>query len=94
MISATLISLGRTTGRIIDAEQAQFAADTAAIGCVLANQDQSREIAESFAEQNYGQLLQIEIGAGRCVTVVQSRTVVRRAVALSVRGFDLPTLQR
>ena len=93
-MSATLISLGHTTGRIIDAEQAQFAADTAAISCVLAIQDQSREIAKSFAKQNFGELLQIEISSGRCVTVVQSRVVVRRAVALSVRGFDLPTLQR
>ena len=93
-MSATLISLGHMTSRIIDAEQAQFAADTAALSCVLANQDQPREIAKSFAEQNFGELLQIEIGAGRCVTVVRSRMVVRRAVALSVRGFDLPTLQR
>ncbi len=93
-MSATLISLGHTTGRIIDAEQAQFAADAAALSCVLANQDQSRETAKSFAEQNYGQLLQIEIGAGQCVIVVQSRKVVRRAVALSVKGFDLPTLKR
>ena len=93
-MSATLVSLGHTTGRIIDAEQAQFAADTAALSCVSENHDRSREIAKSFAEQNFGELLQIEIGAERCVTVVQSGMVVRRAVALSVRGFDLPTLKR
>ena len=93
-MSASLVAVAHTTSRLIDAQRAQFAADASAISCLATNQDQAHEVAKSFAEQNFGRLLQLEVSADRCTTIVQSRTVVRRAVALSVQGFDLPTLKR
>lgn len=93
-MSLCLVAVAHTSGRLIDAQRAQFAADVSAISCLATGQDQAYKAAESFAAQNSGQLRQLESTGNQCTTVVQSRTVVRRAVALSVQGFDLPTLKR
>lgn len=94
VMSLSLVAVAHTSSRLIDAQRAQFAADASAISCLATEQDQAYEAAESFAAQNSGQLRQLDAKADQCTTVVQSRTVVRRAVALSVHGFDLPTLKR
>jgi len=93
-MSLCLVAVAHTTSRLIDAQRAQFAADASAISCLATEQGQAYKAAESFAAQNSGQLRQLDAKADQCTTVVQSRTVVRRAVALSVQGFDLPTLKR
>ena len=94
LTSAALYSLAHTGIRLIDAQQSQFAADATAVGCVLAQQDSPREIAEQIAEQNFAQVIEIETFFDQCVVVVEVDHVARRAVAVSVGGLDLPTLQR
>ena len=90
LMSAALYSLAHTGIRLIDAQQSQFAADATAVGCVLAQQDSPREI----AEQNSAQVIELETFFDQCVVVVEVNHVARRAVAVSVGGLDLPTLQR
>lgn len=94
LMSAALYSLAHTGIRLIDAQQSQFAADAAAVGCVLAQQYSPREIAKQIAEQNFAQVIEIETFFDQCVVVVEVDHVARRAVAVSVGGLDLPTLQR
>lgn len=94
LMSAALSSLAHTGIRLIDAQQSQFVADAAAVGCVLAQQDSPREIAKQIAEQNFAQVIEIETFFDQCVVVVEVDHVARRAVAVSVGGLDLPTLQR
>lgn len=94
LMSAALYSLAHTGIRLIDAQQSQFAADAAAAGCVLAQQDSPREIAKQIAEQNFARVIEIETFFDQCVVVVEVDHVARRAVAVSVGGLDLPTLQR
>ena len=98
LMSAALYSLAHTGIRLIDAQQSQFVADAAAVGCVLAQQDSPREIAKQIAkqiaEQNFAQVIEIETFFDQCVVVVEVDHVARRAVAVSVGGLDLPTLQR
>ena len=94
LMSAALSSLAHTGIRLIDAQQSQFVADAAAVGCVLAQQDSPREIAEQIAEQNSVQVIELETFFDQCVVVVEVNHVARRAVAVSVGGLDLPTLQR
>ncbi len=94
LMSAALSSLAHTGIRLIDAQQSQFAADAAAVGCVLAQQDLPREIAKQIAEQNFAQVIDLETFFDQCVVVVEVNHVARRAVAVSVEGLDLPTLQR
>lgn len=94
LMSAALSSLAHTGIRLIDAQQSQLVADAAAVGCVLAQQDSPREIAKQIAEQNFARVIEIETFFDQCVVVVEVDHVARRAVAVSVGGLDLPTLQR
>ena len=94
LMSAALSSLAHTGIRLIDAQQSQFVADAAAVGCVLAQQDSPREIAKQIAEQNFARVIEVETFFDQCVVVVEVDHVARRAVAVSVGGLDLPTLQR
>ena len=94
LMSAALYSLAHTGTRLINAQQSQFAADATAVGCVLAEQDSPREIAKQIAEQNFAQVIDLETFFDQCVVVVEVNHVARRAVAVSVEGLDLPTLQR
>ena len=90
LMSATLYSLANIGLRLFDAQQSQFAADASALACVMAHEDLAREI----AEQNFAQIIETKKLGDKCVVVVKANRVVRRAVAMSVEGFDLPTLQR
>lgn len=89
-MSATLYSLANIGLRLFDAQQSQFAADASALACVMAHEDLAREI----AEQNFAQVIETKKLGDKCVVVVKANRVMRRAVAVSVEGFDLPTLQR
>ena len=89
-MSASLYSLALISLRLFDAQQSQFAADASALACVVAQDDLAREI----AEQNFAQIIETKNLGDKCVVVVKANRVVRRAVAVSVDGFDLPTLQR
>lgn len=89
-MSASLYSLALISLRLFDAQQSQFAADASALACVVAQDDLVREL----AEQNFAQLIETKKLDDKCVVVVKANRVVRRAVAVSVEGFDLPTLQR
>jgi hypothetical protein len=90
LMSATLYSLANIGLRLFDAQQSQFAADASALACVMAHEDLAREI----AEQNFAQLIETKKLGDKCIVVVKTNHVVRRAVAVSVEGFELPTLQR
>jgi hypothetical protein len=90
LMSATLYSLANIGLRLFDAQQSQFAADASALACVMAHEDLAREI----AEQNFAQVIETKKLGDKCVVVVKANRVMRRAVAVSVEGFDLPTLQR
>ena len=89
-MSASLYSLAHISLRLFDAQQSQFAADASALACVVAQDDLAREL----AEQNSAQIIETKKLVNKCVVVVKANRVVRRAVAVSVEGFDLPTLQR
>ena len=89
-MSASLYSLAHISLRLFDAQQSQFAADASALACVVAQDDLVREL----AEQNFAQLIETKKLDDKCVVVVKANHVVRRAVAVSVEGLDLPTLQR
>ena len=89
-MSASLYSLTHISLRLFDAQQSQFAADASALACVVAQDDLAREI----AEQNFAQIIETKKLGDKCVVVVKVNRVVRQAVAVSVEGFDLPTLQR
>jgi hypothetical protein len=56
----------------------------------MAHEDLAREL----AEQNFAQLIETKKLGDKCVVVVKANHVARRAVAVSVEGLDLPTLQR
>ena len=90
LMSASLYSLAHISLRLFDAQQSQFAADASALACVVAQDDLVREL----AEQNFAQLIETKKLDDKCVVVVKANHVVRRAVAVSVEGLDLPTLQR
>ena len=90
LMSASLYSLALISLRLFDAQQSQFAADASALACVVAHDDLAREI----AEQNFAQIIETKNLGDKCVVVVKANRVVRRAVAVSVEGLDLPTLQR
>ena len=89
-MSASLYSLALISLRLFDAQQSQFAADASALACVVAHDDLAREI----AEQNFAQIIETKRLGDKCVVVVKANRVMRRAVAVSVDGLDLPTLQR
>ena len=90
LMSATLYSLAHISLRLFDAQQSQFAADASALACVVAQEDLARKI----AEQNLAQIIETKKLGDKCIVVVKANHVVRRAVAVSVEGLDLPTLQR
>jgi hypothetical protein len=90
LMSATLHSLAHISLRLFDAQQSQFAADASALACVVAQEDLARII----AEQNFAQIIETKKLGDKCIVVVKANHVVRRAVAVSVGGLDLPTLQR
>lgn len=90
LMSASLYSLAHISLRLFDAQQSQFAADASALACVVAQDDLVREL----AEQNFAQLIETKKLDDKCIVVVKANHVMRRAVAVSVEGFDLPTLQR
>jgi hypothetical protein len=90
LMSASLYSLAHISLRLFDAQQSQFAADASALACVVAQDDLVREL----AEQNFAQLIETKKLDDKCIVVVKANHVVRRAVAVSVEGLDLPTLQR
>jgi hypothetical protein len=56
----------------------------------MAHEDLAREI----AKQNFAQIIETKKLGDKCVVVVETNHVLRRAVAVSVEGLDLPTLQR
>ena len=89
-MSASLYSLAHISLRLVDAQQSQFAADASALACVVAQDDLVREL----AEQNFAQLIETKKLGDKCIVVVKANRVMRRAVAVSVDGLDLPTLQR
>ena len=90
LMSASLYSLSHISLRLFDAQQSQFAADASALACVVAQDDLAREI----AKQNFSQIIETKKLGDKCVVVAKVNRVVRQAVAVSVGGFDLPTLQR
>ena len=90
LMSATLYSLAHISLHLFDAQQSQFAADASALACVVAQEDLARKI----AEQNFAQIIETKKLGDKCIVVVKANYVVRRAVAVSVEGLDLPTLQR
>ena len=94
LMSASLYSLAHTGSRLVSAQQSQFAADASALGCVLVQQNLARETVERIAEQNFAKVLELKTSVDQCVAVVEVDHAVRRAVAVSVTGLDLPTLQR
>lgn len=90
LMSATLYSLAHISLRLFDAQQSQFAADASALACVVAHEDLARKI----AEQNFAQIMETKKLGDKCIVIVKANRVVRRAVAVSVEGLDLPTLKR
>jgi hypothetical protein len=94
LMSATLFSLAHISQRLFDAQQSQFAADASALACVLAEQDLALATAEDIAQQNFANIVRAEKDADKCIIVAEANRVLRRAVAVSIEGFDLPTLQR
>ena len=90
LMSATLHSLAHISLRLFDAQQSQFAADASALACVVAQEDLARII----DEQNFAQIIETKKLGDKCIVVVKANHVMRRAVAVSVEGLDLPTLQR
>ena len=94
LMSATLFSLAHVSQRLFDAQQSQFAADASALACVLAEQDLALATAEEIAQQNFANIVWAEKVADKCIIVAEANRVLRRAVAVSIEGLDLPTLQR
>jgi hypothetical protein len=90
LMSATLYSIAHIGLRLFDAQQSQFAADASALACVMAHEDLAREI----AEKNFAQIIETKKLGDKCVVVVKANHVLRWAVAVSVDGLDLRTLQR
>ncbi|MBM3805752.1 MAG: hypothetical protein FJW19_03780 [Actinobacteria bacterium] len=98
MMTATLLALVQTSGRLFDAQIAQLAADASALACAMKDDDQNhselRERAEELASKNGGELFGLEIKTDRCVVVVATSSVLRRSVAVSISHNAVPTLQR
>jgi hypothetical protein len=90
LMSASLYSLANIGLRLFSAQQSQFAADASAVACVMAQDD----LFQKIAEQNFAQVIEIRKIDEKCIVVVKVNRVVRRAVAVSLDGIDLPTLQR
>lgn len=94
LMGLSLVSLINTGNRLLDAQQSQFAADASALGCVLVENDVAQDVLKKILEQNFAELVEARIDTDQCVTTVRVDRVKRRAIAVSVGGLDLPTLQR
>ena len=93
LMGLSLVSLINTGNRLLDAQQSQFAADASALGCVLVENDVAQAVLK-IVEQNFAELVEARIDTDQCVMTVRVDRVERRAIAVSVGGLDLPTLQR
>ena len=93
LMGLSLFSLMHTGNRLLDAQQSQFAADASALGCVLVEDDVAQAVLK-IVEQNFAELVEARIDTDQCVMTVRVDRVERRAIAVSVGGLDLPTLQR
>jgi len=94
LMGLSLFSLVHTSNRLLAAQQSQFAADASALGCVLVENDVVQDVLKKIVEQNFAELVEVLIDTDQCVTTVRVDRVERRAIAMSVGGLDLPTLQR
>ena len=86
----TLIGVASSANRIIDAQRAQVAADSAALSCIIYGPD----FAEQAANENSAELVSVKHTGEQCQVLVRYRTVSRTAFAMSSRNDLLPTLQR
>ena len=93
LMGLCLFSLMHMGNRLLDAQQSQFAADASALGCVLVENDVAQAVLK-IVEQNFAELVEARIDTDQCVMTVRVDRVERRAIAVSVGGLDLPTLQR
>ena len=87
--SLVLIGLANSITTIIDAQQAQLAADSAALACVIYGQDS----AQQATNQNGAELVNVIVTVDQCQVTASYHEVVRTAFALTSRGEDLRTLQ-
>lgn len=87
--SLVLVGLANSITTIIDAQQAQLAADSAALACVIYGQDS----AQQATNQNGAELVSVTVTAEQCQVTASYHEVVRTAFALTSRGADLRTLQ-
>ncbi|MFM7829245.1 MAG: hypothetical protein ACKO92_05340 [Actinomycetota bacterium] len=95
LMSATLLALVHTAGRLFDAQIAQSAADASALACASSEQNEieSREQAAEMARRNGGELQRTEIKTDRCGVVVVVRKVARGSVAMSMGRDVVPILR-
>ena len=82
----TLIGVASSANRIIDAQRAQVAADSAALSCIIYGPD----FAEQAANENGAELVSVKHTGGQCQVLVRYRTVSRTAFAMSSRNDRLP----
>ena len=87
--SLVLVGLANSITTIIDAQQAQLAADSAALACVIYGQDS----AQQATNQNGAELVNVIVTVDQCQVTASYHEVVRTAFALTSRGEDLRTLQ-
>ena len=81
-MTASLVSIAHTTSRIIDAQRAQFAADSAALACVTYGQDSVQQA----TNQNGAKLVGVIVTVDQCQVNARYHEVVRTAFALTSRG--------
>ena len=87
--SLVLVGLANSITTIIDAQQAQLAADSAALACVIYGQDS----AQQATNQNGAELVNVIVTVDQCQVTASYHEVERTAFALTSRGEDLRTLQ-
>lgn len=87
--SLVLVGLANSITKIIDAQRAQLAADSAALACVIYGQDS----AQQATNQNGAELVNVIVTVDQCQVTASYHEVVRTAFALTSRGEDLRTLQ-
>ena len=87
--SLVLVGLANSITTIIDAQQAQLAADSAALACVIYGQDS----AQQATNQNGAELVNVIVTVDQCQVTASCHEVERTAFALTSRGEDLRTLQ-
>jgi len=82
----TLIGVASSANRIIDAQRAQVAADSAALSCVIYGAD----LAMLAANENGAELISVDHTGEQCQVVVRYRSVSRTAFAMSSGNDRLP----